>query len=192
MNQTIRVIQVGAFDGVTADPLTPHLAAEDLLAVLLEPQPEPFKKLNAKYKSIENIQTLNMAVADHNGSLQMWSNDMEGGSAMASSAVGHGKRFAISRDALKSFTVDCITASTLMEKLNWTHIDFLQVDVEGMDWKVVSLFLATQWKPMVINFEIIHLSRLERMESEKQLSRMGYQIIDGGYDRLAFHGTLLM
>jgi FkbM family methyltransferase len=187
----IHVLQVGAFDGVTADPLSSYLTAGDVRAVLLEPQPEPFRKLNTKYKDFENIQTLNLAMAEHDGTLQMWSNDMEGGSAMASSAVGHGRRFAMARDSLKPFMVECTTGASLLKKLKWRHIDFLQVDVEGMDWKVVSQFLAMESQPSVVNFEIIHLSKVERIESEKRLCKLGYQIIDGGYDRFAFQGMLL-
>jgi len=189
--KNIHVLQVGAFDGVTADPLSRHLAAADVRAVLLEPQPEPFRKLKAKYMGFENIQTLNLAVADHYGTLEMWSDDMEGGSVMASTAAAHGKRFALARESLKPFLVECTTGAALLEKLDWNRIDFLQVDVEGMDWKVVTQFLAMESRPSVVNFEIIHLSKNERIESERRLCGLGYQIIDGKYDRFAFEEALL-
>lgn len=190
--EPLRVVQIGAFDGETADPLANYLQLHtDIEAVLLEPQSAPFEKLSAKYATFKNIQTWNSAIAEHDGVLQMWSNDTESGSAMASSLADHGARFAIADQSLKPISVPCMRAMSLMKKLNWKMVDFLQVDVEGADWKVVSQFLELDPLPRAINFEIIHLSKDEREESQERLTLLGYQIIDGGFDRMAFQKILL-
>jgi hypothetical protein len=44
--EPIHVIQVGAFDGTTSDPLCAFLGADDIRAFLLEPQSVPFEKMS--------------------------------------------------------------------------------------------------------------------------------------------------
>lgn len=190
--EPLKLVQVGAFDGETADPLANYLQLHaDIEAVLLEPQAVPFEKLSAKYATFKNIHTWNSAIAEHDGILKMWSNNTECGSAMASSLADHGARFAIAAQSLQPIAVPCLSAMSLMKKMDWMKVDFLQVDVEGADWKVVRQFLELDPLPCALNFEIIHLSKEEREESLERLTFLGYQVIDGGYDRMAFQKHLL-
>lgn len=186
----INVIQIGAFDGITSDPLRQFLTDPDIHAVLLEPQETPFKKLDSLYKESPNIRPIRAALAEHDGFIYM-STSCRDGSAMASTIEGHSKRFGIQNNAITRVEVPCMTVSSLMRSVGWSHIDFLQVDVEGADWKVVKEFLLLPLKPRIINFEILHLSKEIRSESIKVLSGLGYQIIDRHFDRAAFHQDLI-
>lgn len=190
LGRPICVIQVGAFDGTTSDPLRSFLDAEDIHACLLEPQEGPFEKLASLYRNSKRITPLRMALADHNGSLKMSTSALEG-SAMASAIQGHNKRFGIDGGTLREIQVPCITAASLLQKCGWPQIDFLQVDVEGYDWDVVNHFLQISVEPLVINFELLHLDRKTRLESAAALKKRGYHFIDNHLDRIAFHSALL-
>lgn len=188
--EPIHVIQVGAFDGTTSDPLCAFLGADDIRAFLLEPQSVPFEKMSALYRNSNRIIALNMALADHDGLLKM-STSVADGSATASTIIGHNKRFGIESSALKEIEVPCLTAHSLLEMTGWSKIDFLQVDVEGYDWQVVKHFLKIEQKPLVINFEMLHLDKKTRIESTRVLAEIGYQFIDSRFDRTAFHRDIL-
>ncbi len=190
-SRPIRIIQVGAFDGVLADPLRKHLQSPDVQAVLLEPQPSPYAKLVALYSEQPNIRPMRLAIAETDGTLKMWSSNLELGEPTSSSVHGHNKRFGVSSTAVKSFDVPCVTVPTLLAQIGWDALDFLQVDVEGADWRVVRQFLNLSQPPRLINFEFLHLSPEERRESSALLQSKGYQIVDGPYDRFAFASSLL-
>ena len=146
--------------------------------------------MHSLYKESPNIRPIRAALAEHDGFIYM-STSCRDGSAMASTIEGHSKRFGIQDNAISRVEVPCMTVSSLMRSLGWSHIDFLQVDVEGADWKVVKEFLVLPQKPRIINFEILHLSKEIRSESMEVLSGLGYQIIDRNFDRAAFHKDLI-
>jgi FkbM family methyltransferase len=137
VGDTNKIVQAGAFDGDSSDPLRPYLSAADVEAVLVEPQEQPFLKLSKCYAGSQRIRTIRTAIADYDGELEMWAPDRTQGSVIASSNKNHARRFGGNCDTLVSFTVRCVTAATLLEKVEWSRADFLQVDVEGADWEVV-------------------------------------------------------
>lgn len=165
------------------------LTDSDIHAVLLEPQEIPFQKLHSLYQEFPNIKPIRAAVAEHDGFVYM-STSCRDGSAMASTIEGHSKRFGIRNNAVSSVEVPCMTVSSLMRSIGWSNIDFLQVDVEGADWKVVKEFLPLS--PRIINFEILHLNKEIRSESMEVLSGLGYRILDHHFDRAAFHQDLMI
>jgi len=142
------------------------------------------------YKESSNIKPIRAALAEHDGFINM-STSCRDGSAMASIIEGHSRRFGIHDDTISRVEVPCMTVSSLLRSVGWSSIDFLQVDVEGADWKVVKEFLLLPQKPRIINFEILHLSKETRSESMEVLSGLGYQIIDRNFDRAAFHQDLI-
>lgn len=190
-SEPIRVLQVGAFDGVTADPLRRHIGSAGVEAALLEPQPGPFAKLVSLYHGQPDVHPLNVAIADYDGRLAMWAVDSKEGSTVASAHKTHSVRFGIPSSSLEEIEVECVTPRTVLRNLCWPQLDFLQVDVEGQDWFVVRQFLELSSPPTVINFEIIHLDKRSREESWSTLHEHGYQVIDWAYDRFALKSVLL-
>ena len=61
------VIQVGANDGVHADPINKYIINFNWSGVLIEPQPEIFERLKENYKTKKNIFFENSAVTDKSG-----------------------------------------------------------------------------------------------------------------------------
>ena len=60
-------IQIGAFDGLECDPLVTYLERFDWNGILLEPQPEPFRKLSERYRNRSRITIRNAAIDQKNG-----------------------------------------------------------------------------------------------------------------------------
>jgi len=75
--------------------------------------------------------------------------------------------------------VPCQTPSDLMTRDNFKpqQVDLLMVDVEGFDAKVVTSFMAQKaFKPKIIIFEHLHLSRAEYSNVQTLLRHRGYAI----------------
>eukprot|EP00959_Pyramimonas_sp_CCMP1952_P227602 4758992-Pyramimonas_sp.AAC.1 len=85
--------------------------------------------------------------------------------------------------------VSCTTVNNVIEE-NLpplvTNIDYVQIDVEGMDWTVMSQLDLLKWKPLVIRWEHKHLSKHEQRDADAHVSRFGYEIVKTPTDTVAY------
>jgi FkbM family methyltransferase len=58
---------------------------------------------------------------------------------------------------IDSIVVDTLTLETLMERCNITQFDYLQIDTEGYDAKILLSSKLEKFMPKIINFEHSHL-----------------------------------
>lgn len=75
---------------------------------------------------------------------------------------------------IKSFTIKCITIEDLFKKYNITDLDWLLLDVEGID---AELLLTTDWSKYNIkkfDFENVHFSEDEKENIQKMFFNLGY------------------
>jgi len=185
------IIQVGAFDGLLSDPLSELLTKSYVTAFLLEPQPGPYRKLEERYTGNKRIKLVNSALSAKTGNDCMFTLDSSNGSAIASLSSSHILNFGKSKSSLENINVSTISASDLFVMTGWNGLDKLQVDTEGFDWQVIKFFFDIQVFPLVINFERMHLSRSQALESRDILSANDYSWIDLEYDCLAYKTSLL-
>lgn len=185
----ISVIQVGAFDGLERDPLRRILQNKAVQAILIEPQPEPFRTLKKLYLNNPRIQLENAALADMSGTGTLYVPTKHGASPRASLIAEHRFRFSGSRH--HEIPVRLMTLQDLMNKYGWSSFDLLQVDTEGYDLRILQMVFKARVRPRLINLESFHLSREERAELRETLTERGYHFIDWGFDTLAIEGSLL-
>lgn len=75
---------------------------------------------------------------------------------------------------IETFEVPCITIESLFQKYNITELDWLLLDVEGID---AELLLTTDWSKYNINkfeFENIHFDGEEKKSIQKMFNKLGY------------------
>ena len=84
-----------------------------------------------------------------------------------------------------------ISVETLLQKIGEQTIHLLQIDTEGMDLEILKLFFKADVVPPVINFESLHLSRQDRMESRRLLKDFGYYWIETEQDTFAILESLV-
>lgn len=80
----------------------------------------------------------------------------------------------LSGGEIKTFEVSCVTIETLFDNHNITELDWLLIDVEGID---AELLLSTDWSKYNIKkfeFENIHFQEIEKRNIEKMLHEFGY------------------
>jgi len=191
------VLQIGANDGVVNDPVHDLIMNYDLPALLVEPHPVAFQKLSEVYSRKEHVVTLNVAigVADHD-SAPFYVPDDE---LVASVPRTHrlcsfsreqllqalkGVGVANAEDRIATINVPTKSIASLLKANDLHHIDILQIDVEGYDWKVLSQFNTRESGISLINMEFFSIQTFEQRDCVTQLSAAGYQLSH-------FHGDLI-
>jgi hypothetical protein len=76
--------------------------------------------------------------------------------------------------------VDCITFDEVLKALQHKQIDVLQIDTEGADGHILSLFPLDRVRPAIIHWEIKHLNTAEREECLDRLTGFGYRFAPSG------------
>ena len=185
------IVQIGAFDGVVADPIQALLKSNfSGRAILVEPQPRAFELLQAKYSDDSRIALENSAITETSGSVTLYVPVSESGSSpMASLLKEHYKNFGIGSHDVECVEVSSISVDFLLKKYEVTEIDLLQIDTEGYDYKILNQFFRAGKYPLIINCETYHLTKIEKYSFRHDLEKLGYQYIDVGFDTFALHAS---
>jgi FkbM family methyltransferase len=171
-NKDLTVVQVGANDGKEGDPVFSLFQKYAIKALLIEPMPELIKKLQLNYRNFKGKLIIeNVAVGIGAENLNLWRLKPEYWDQYVQSWGAHptqitsfdptyllkkiSARLNISeaevKDRIEKLTCPMITLSNLLFKHEISHVDFLQVDCEGYDVKVIESL--GDIRPNIINFE---------------------------------------
>jgi FkbM family methyltransferase len=110
--------------------------------VLVEPSELVFKKLEALHKQNENVVCLNYAIANKDEELEFFESGPHLG-ADDFSLLSTLKRSEVSRwngtgTSFHTKKVNGITFKTLLEKSPYKKFDFITIDIEGLDYEVLT------------------------------------------------------
>lgn len=185
--EQITILQVGACDGVTSDPVRHHVKRGCARAVLIEPNPLAFARLQENYAGIPNVTLIPAAIGELDGEAHLYrvkktdetDSEVDLTLELASFYREHLERHGKKAHEIERITVPSRTLSSLVNELGLTKIDLLQIDVEGFDAAVVRMALKMQVRPDCINFEHVHLSRTDRKPLFDLLEAHSYVL---GYD----------
>jgi hypothetical protein len=81
---------------------------------------------------------------------------------------------------IQELTVDCIPFEEVMQRLPSDRIDLLQVDAEGADGYILSLFPFDRAKPAIVHWESKNLTKSQQEEALDILSKYGYRFARSG------------
>lgn len=205
----LSVVQVGANDGLTHDPIHKFIKRDKWQGVLLEPQPFVFEKyLKKLHRHTNGIHTLNAALDYKNGSRPLykiahsearWATGLSSfdraalqkavdSGRVANKLKEEGKTVpARQEDLIEEIPVPCITPATLLEKYKIKKLDFLQIDTEGYDYEIIKMFDIPTTKPRVIVYENHNLSKEDKLECADFLRSEGYWVKESSGDTIAMH-----
>lgn len=192
----IYVIQVGANDGITHDPIHKYIKRDQWSGLLIEPQAGVYRnKLFPLYRRNTQIHIENIAVNDHNGIMDLYrisfcnmrwatglstfhlstlQNKVDAGEIDKLAARYQVKTPTYTSEYLESVPVECKTFDFLREKYKIAEVDVLQIDTEGFDFEIVKLYDLEKHKPKVIVFESSHLNDSAYAEASAYFERNGY------------------
>lgn len=185
--RSMTMVQVGACDGMMADPIVQFVRKGAPRAILIEPNPLAFSRLQKTYAGAANVTLVQAAIGDEDGEAILYRVKATGMAetkrdstlAFASFKRDHLVRHGFDPRAIEPITVPSRTLASLAVEFGLGRIDFLQIDAEGYDAAIVRQALQLAVVPGCINFEHLHLSTEDRRTLFALLREMGYLL---GYD----------
>lgn len=201
------VVQIGANDGITNDPIHKFIKRDNWRGVLLEPQPYVYNNFLKKiYKKNKGIYPLCAAIGAEDGFQKLYKiafSNMRWATGLASFSKEkieelfengvvekNCKKFGIEipkepEQRISYEIMEVICPQTLIKKYGIKNIDLLQIDAEGYDLEVIRLFDIKTIKPNAIVFENINHSKQILTECYEMLRENGYFLKEFGRDTLA-------
>lgn len=190
------LVQVGANDGIMDDPVGDFVRLGKMKAVLVEPQPDCFKKLEQVYKGIPNVSLIQDAIGTEDGNAILFKvktgsqSDAGQSSGWASFDKAQLVKHKVPERDIEEIKVPCLTMKSLLAKFQLGKVDLLQIDTEGFDAEIVQMALNLPSPPDCINFEHINLSVETKRNLFNQLKDHGYVWTHDKYNTLALHRAL--
>ena len=206
------VVQIGANDGITHDPIHKFIKRDDWKGVLLEPQPDVFHEFLTKiYAKNKGITPLCAAIGENDGTQPIYKvgfSTMRWATGLASFSkekieqafkdgivASNCKRFGIEIPADQSQwisheEVQVIAPATLIQTYGLDHIDLLQIDAEGYDLEVIRIFDIPKTRPQAIIFENVGLNAADYAACLQLLEEQNYQLKKFGPNTLALQKPL--
>jgi FkbM family methyltransferase len=181
-------VQVGAFDGVVQDPLRKYITEYGWRGVLVEPQARAARRLRELYQGSDRIVVLQAAVDDDAGKRKLFTVDSQFAPAWAGALASfqrdtilkHSRLIPGLEAMIREEIVDCIRFDDVLKHLLPRRLDILQIDTEGADAYLLSLFPFEKVRPAIIHWEVTHLSKKEREDCLGRLASFGYRFAPSG------------
>ena len=180
-------IQVGAHDGIMHDPLYPFLSKNEWNGILIEPQKNMLNKFQDRYKNRKNLLYYAFAVHPIYSRVKLYTvknplnYSQTGWATILSDKLSNEKK----KNKLETFLVRAMPLMKVVEKSKFKIIDLLQIDTDGFDYEVLKMFDFQLFKPILVQFEYIHLSKEDYENSLRLLSKNGYITIKKKNDIIA-------
>ena len=197
------VVQIGAHDGITVDPIFENVKTKGWSGLFVEPVDYLFKRLKENYKDFDNLLFENSVIYSKTGYVDFYQypeesesdKDFPFGSCMGSvlpafDSVAHNKlKYSASKKQYFAMTFN-----DLIIKHKVKDIDLLQIDTEGYDGELICSIDFNLIRPKFIRYEDKHtdnvykkkLTNVSSRDTIEYLIKNNYSVsdIDNGYDRL--------
>jgi FkbM family methyltransferase len=177
------VLQIGANDGVTGDPLAGWFEKTRWSGLLVEPIPHLAAALAKRYAARENIVVERSAVGESDGEARIFRiADAPGAPAWHQQLASFDRSVLLKhRGAIPGIdslvveeTVPVLSVNTLLGLHRIRRIDLLVIDTEGHDYRILRQFDLHSTRPVLILFEHQHLSPAEKVDAHGLLRGAGY------------------
>ncbi len=194
------IVQIGANDGKSRDPVYPFIMERGWSGVLVEPIPSMFEKLSNTYHNMPNIKLENCAIANADGTIKMYIVNQDDSLPEHVKELASLDRNVILRQKPTIPTIDRFidtvdvpakTISSLLTTYDIQHLNLLQVDTEGFDYEIIKMTFQASLQPDIINFESIHLSPEKKLECGHLLASKGYRYVTIERDTIAVKESLI-
>lgn len=197
--QRFSFIQIGAHDGTSNDPVRRLVMALGWTGVLLEPQPELFRRLVESYNGYTGLQFENAAVGDVDGMKTLYRirPDAVGVPEWATQLASFDLKTLLHHETwipnikqyIEEIRVPSFTIETLVLRHGMCEVDLLQIDAEGYDAQIINTIPFAKIRPRFISFEHRHLAPSEFDSCCARLVKHGYRLAVGDVDTYAARKT---
>lgn len=189
-------LQIGANDGDKGDYLQEYVNGGGWRGVLVEPIPYVFAELRRRHGRNPNLQLVNAAIAENDGTAEIFYLPKDDDSALPPwyDAIATFRREVIEthtpwipdiESRISTMAVPTMTFDSLCASCQVDRIDLVQIDTEGYDFEIVKQVDLDRFKPALILYEHYHLRPGEREACEHHLESHGYRSISNFMDTLS-------
>ncbi|MGL5796475.1 MAG: FkbM family methyltransferase [Waterburya sp.] len=194
------IVQIGANDGKTDDPVYSLIAGGNWSGVLVEPIPKLYKELTETYQDVSKLKLENCALAKEDGKVTMYQVIPDDSLPEYVKVLSSFDRDIILKQKplipnieqfIETIEVPAMTFKSLLDKHSIQHINLLQIDAEGFDYEIMKMAFQIPLLPDIINFEYTHLLPEKIAECVNVLASKGYLYLKVGRDIVAVQQTLI-
>jgi FkbM family methyltransferase len=200
------ILVIGAMDGISHDRVFDFLANKtDYTAIFVEPVEYYFNELkkNAIEKLKGDLHFENVAISDKNEVLEMAAVKPECISKYQQwydgcSCVKDGENYLNmfinqieNKEDLQIFKVQALTVHEILNKYNLNKLDYLQIDTEGFDRRIVNSIDFDLLDINVLRFELYYLGAGFYQEFSDRMKTRGYVTIIDHEDVFCIKETFL-
>lgn len=177
-------VQVGAFDGVSNDPIHDLVREFGIRGIVVEPQDLAFRMLKrnyAEYPQVALVQAAVSAVEETRDFYTMAGSPVQ----VASFDRNQLLKSKVPPEKIVCTKIRCRTLGGLRREHGFARFDLVQVDAEGHDYEIIKTIEFGEAKPSLIRFEHIHLSERDCAECLRMLAGLGYRFLSEKSDIIA-------
>lgn len=163
------------------DTLTSLAKNGDWTGVLIE----PVKKYFDQIERVNNCFYENIAITENGGKHKFYYYDHFTATGWGTLQKDHLKKLHhLSSEEPICIEVESMTINQLFEKYNFPKIDYLKIDVESYDAKIVKAIDFKRFKIDKIEFEYVHLTSKELVQTMKILNANNFGSLNFTEDNL--------
>jgi len=155
---------------------------------ILEANPKNIPKLIDCYKDFSNANIYNLGISIYNEkNLNFYYTDDDAPHyQVCSTKIEHIKKH-YPNSIIKKFEIMSLSINEFFkEKIKENVIDYLSIDLEGIDFDALMSINMKTFDIKNISIEFIHLKSLEKKKMIKHLNQNGYSYVGNGYDHNNF------
>ena len=148
--------------------------------VLIEPLEKHNEILKDQYSSVANLYIENIAIVDNPelSTTRFFIAPEEG--QVSALGLDHLVKHNVHYTQIQSVEIPCSTLNKIFDKYNLIDIDYLFIDAEGFDDKIITSIDFNKYNISKIEYENLHI---DNSKLEMFLSNLGYKITHGaGYN----------
>jgi FkbM family methyltransferase len=189
-------IQIGAYDGLSNDPLHEYIRRHRWRGVLVEPQPMAFEQLKNNYRDQPQLIFERAAVGNTDGVSDFYvlapkvgdtlSDLKQLASFQLDTIMKHNRWHPEIEASVKTIRTPVITLDTLLQRAASCRLDLLQIDAEGYDFEIIKTIDFKRFPPSIIHYEHRHLTCRSRNDCLTLLVNNGYRLNVETHDTVAY------
>ena len=156
-------------------------------AFVIEANIKNLNKLEECYKNFKNVNILNFAISHKNTDLCefFFTKDDAPHYQVCSLDINHVKKH-YPNSVIESFKVKGLKINEFFSKYVGEKIDYLSIDLEGIDYEVMMQINLLKFQIENISIEHLHLNRSQKKNMVNHLNKNGYSYFGNGYDHKNF------
>jgi FkbM family methyltransferase len=179
------VVQIGANDGMSGDPLMDAFSKTRWSGLLIEPVPHLYEMLLARYRDRPGVRVERAAVSNYDGEAPLyrlravpgetpeWFNQLA--TLDREVLLKHRSSIPEIDSLIVEERVQTIRLDTLLARHGISKIDFLVIDTEGHDLEILRTVDFARFHPTLLMFEHQHLSENDQQSAYALLEAAGYE-----------------